>query len=80
MDDFNDEPLRVPTGIFNGLLASAVLWVLIAMVFLFAIKTWADMPIVYKSASTNECVEVDDPAGEHDCGNLPDKYELEWVQ
>lgn len=80
MDDFDNEPLRVPTGIFNGLLASAVLWAAIAALFFLAIKMWADTPIVYKSATTNECVQVDDPAGEHDCGNLPDKYELEWVQ
>lgn len=80
MDDFDNEPLRVPTGIFNGLLASAVLWAVIALLFLFAIKTWADTPIVYKSAATNECVRVDDPAGEHECGNLPSKYDLQWVE
>lgn len=80
MDNFDDEPLRVPMGCRNGLLASMLLWALIALVFFFAIKTWADLPIVYKSATTNECVRVDDPAGEHECGNLPSKYDLQWVE
>ncbi len=71
---------RFAFGMFNGLMASIVLWVLIALLFGWVVKLWADLPIVYRSASTNECVAVDDPAGEHECGNLPDKYELRWVE
>lgn len=64
-------------GVGWGSVLAALIW---GGLFFLIIKLWADMPIVYKSASSDECVRVDDPAGEHDCGNLPDKYELVWVQ
>lgn len=64
-------------GVAWGTPISLALW----MAFLFLlVKLWADTPLVYKSASSGECVRVDDPAQEHDCGNLPDKYELVWVK
>lgn len=67
-------------GLRNGLLASAAIWGLIALLVFLAIKLWADTPIVYKSWKTQQCVRVVDPAEEHTCDNLPDKYELEWVE
>lgn len=61
-------------------LGTAALYALGFLGFLWAIKVWADMPIVYKSWETQQCVRVDDPAREHDCGNLPEKYDLVWVK
>jgi len=75
-----EEPHRFMRGLRNGLLASAVLWFLGAMFVLWLIKLWADTPVVYKSWKTQQCVRVVDPAEEHTCDNLPDKYELEWVE
>jgi len=75
-----EEPHRFAVGLRNGLLASAAIWGLIALLVFLAIKLWADTPIVYKSWKTQQCVRVVDPAEEHTCDNLPDKYELKWVE
>lgn len=81
MRDYYDGPEPVGPKFWKGVAwgtpISLALW---ALLFFMLIKVWADTPIVYRSASSNECVRVDDPAKEHDCGNLPDKYELVWVK
>jgi hypothetical protein len=64
----------------KGCLPQAATGAAFALMFMLIIKIWADTPIVYKSWETQECVRVDDPAREHDCGNLPDKYEMVWVK
>jgi hypothetical protein len=60
--------------------STAALYLLGAAMFFWMIKIWADTPVVYKSWSTQECERVEDPAGEHDCGNLPEKYDLVWTE
>ena len=59
---------------------SAVAVAAIALLFAWCITVWADMPLVYKSWSTQECVKVEDPAGKYSCDNLPGRYELVWAK
>lgn len=42
------------------------------------LSSWANTPVVYKSWSTQECVEVLSPREQDSCENLPEKYELVW--
>lgn len=76
----DDEVRRFGKGLVNAALPSIALWAGIMLLFMWGIKVWADTPVVYKSWRSQECVRVDDPAKEHDCGNLPDKYDLVWVE
>lgn len=46
-------------------------------VFLMAAKEYLDIPTVYVSNSTKECVKV---LPEGDCYNLPEKYRRVWVE
>jgi len=46
----------------------------------FAIATWANTPVVYKSATTKQCVKVVIDGEECPCEHLPDTYETVWVQ
>lgn len=39
-----------------------------------------NLPRVYKSWRTQQCVKVEDPEGRYDCGNLPAKYDMVWVE
>lgn len=56
-----------------GLLAVAV------CIMGWAVQHWAAMPEVYRSWGTKECVYVL-PIDAGSCGDLPDKYILEWVR
>lgn len=48
--------------------------------FMLLVYIWSNTPIVYRSAKTNECVRVWTPDGDGSCGDLPEKYELVWVE
>lgn len=76
----DDETDRSGKGCVVAIGLSVAMWLAIGLLFLWAVKLWADTPIVYKSWSSQDCVEVDDPAGEASCTNLPDKYDLVWVE
>ena len=45
----------------------------------FVIYELAEVPLVYRSWSTRECVGVD-PAEAGDCDNLPERYQTIWVK
>lgn len=62
--------------VLGSVLAVAV----VVALFGWGFVRWAEMPLVYKSWSTQKCVKVDDPAQVHTCANLPDQYELVWVK
>lgn len=53
---------------------------------LAALVSWLDLPVVHRSHSTGNCVQVEDPAAQHEnrapwtCSNLPDRYETIWVR
>ena len=59
-----------------GVVFVAVFWGLLWLLFSFVER----LPVVHRSWSSQECVEVfsKDPA--HDCHNLPPKYSNVWVQ
>lgn len=60
--------------------AAALMVVVLVGLLLFALYTWAETPVVYTSAATNECVRVVDPAGRFSCDSLPIKYDHVWVE
>lgn len=60
-------------------LTTVAVFAVIVIAF-FGVKRALDTPIVYKSASTNECVKVDSPKGDVTCEKLPDTYDLVWVR
>lgn len=52
-----------------------------ALVGLVAAIMWAaNLPVVYESWKTGECVAVEDPAGTHSCDNPPAKFFHEWTE
>ena len=69
----SDKFKAIGGGLFMGLLFAG---------FLFALKSAVDMPDVYISHSTGECVQVLNYVEEdiYTCDNLPKKYNTVWVQ
>lgn len=61
-------------------LAIWALWGTLAVLLVLAFDNAMSLPTVYKSWSTQECLRVDDPEGKHDCGNLPEQYDLVWME
>lgn len=49
---------------------------LVVAILGYAFHTWVNMPVVYVSGDIKECVYVNSPYKEHNCDNLPEKYEL----
>lgn len=51
-----------------------------------AFTSWLDLPYIYQSWETGECIRVEDPAAESEgrkpwtCDSLPERYELVWVR
>lgn len=61
-------------------LTDLALVAVLAALLIFALNSWASLPVVYKSVETNRCVRVDDPSGQYGCGNLPPRYDHQWVR
>lgn len=49
--------------------------------FVWALRDYANLPTVYLSYPTRECVRVEQADGKlGDCSNLPDRYHYVWVE
>ena len=48
----------------------------VTMLLVWAGQAWLDMPMVYQSNSTGECVKVVTKQGDGSCDNLPSRYDL----
>ena len=45
----------------------------------FVCERFLDIPLVYKSWSTQECVKLE-PESAGTCEDLPDEYQIVWVR
>ncbi len=65
---------------FLGEVASFLLFMAIGVgITWIAVYALTEVPLVYRSWSTRECVRVE-PASAGDCDNLPDRYRTIWVK
>ena len=63
-------------AVFTGL---AILLMIAAVVV--GVSIYSDLPRVYRSWSTQRCVQVWAPEPvRYDCRHLPTRYELVWVE
>ena len=46
----------------------------------YALSEAIDLPVLYESFTTGQCVAVDDPSGVYSCENPPTRYYHEWVE
>ena len=65
-----------------------IILLIVALILIghYALKKWTDLPMVYKSNSTKECVKVvliDEKTGKEvtgSCDKIPEKHILVWVK
>ena len=53
---------------------------LVLSLVLLALAYALDIPDVYRSWSTGECVRVHSPRPSHTCTNLPPRFRTVWVR
>lgn len=62
------------------MLSNLIIMLLAGMGFGLFLINWANTPVVYFSFPKNTCVEVISPNPDHNCENIPEKYQHEWVK
>lgn len=61
-------------------IANALFALVALLLVLLGVRYYLDLPTVYESYSTQECVKVETPDGPGSCERLPKKYHHVWVQ
>lgn len=56
------------------------LWIGLLLVTIFILIDIATIPIVTFSNETGECISVDEPFGNHNCDNRPERYHAKIVK
>ena len=69
MCNTDDSTLRDDAILYAMLLA-------VTLLLVWAGQAWLDIPTVYQSNSTGECVKVVTKHGEGSCDMLPSRYDL----
>jgi len=59
-------------------ITNCILTILGMLAGLLIIINWKSTPVVYFNYPNNYCVEVVSPNPDHNCENMPEKYQHEW--
>lgn len=70
---------KIPFKILKYILNLIIMCLIMSLSF-YVIKDYLDLPIVYRSHSTQECIKVISPKNKYSCERMPRAYEVVWVQ